>query len=372
MELVWYFQFSMSQWYYARGGERQGPVDRETLESLARSGGLSADDLVWAEGMGDWQPARMVDGLFGVVATADPANPYASPASMSVGETGPRAPVGGLEVLDPPGRVNVGGPIQLAFEILKKDFGMIFVAGLVYYAVIMGMSFLFQMIQSVIQFATMGTMESQGPTDGMEAMMASAPLLGFMVFSNIVQQVIGIYLGLGLARVGMEVIEGKPVRIGGLFGEGRKLIGAIIGSILLGLMVIALPVLAVIPAIFFGVGGNEEMMIVLLVLAGLLAIFPGIYLAIRFGYFQVIMVDQEMGVMDALRESSRITRGNKWALFALGVVLVLITVAGILALCVGLIFTAPLTTLAGFVAYKWMVHGPEPLWDIHRPKLPGM
>lgn len=381
----------MSQWYYTRGGERQGPVERAELDSLARGGVLSPDDLVWSEGMADWKPAREIARLFevppapaapaasGGAPAPDPANPYASPASM-VGQAGPAAalPEGGLEVVDPPAMLNVGGPIQLAFEILKKDFGMIFVAGLVYYAVVMGVSFVFSMIQNVMQLAMGGTPGSGGPfgpggpVDGMEVLMSNAPLFGFMIISNIIQQVVGVYMALGLTRVGMEVIEGKPVRIGALFGEANKLLGAFFGSILLALMVMALPLLAAIPAVFFGMEGNDALMVVFIIVAVLLLIFPGAYLAARFGFYQIVMVDQEKGMADAFRESSRLTNGNKWVIVALYVVLGLINLAGVLALCVGLLFTLPLTMLAWFVTYKWMAHGPEPLWQIHRPKLPGM
>ena len=45
------------QWYYGRNGNRNGPVDEATLQQLAGSGQLAASDLVWREGMGDWQPA---------------------------------------------------------------------------------------------------------------------------------------------------------------------------------------------------------------------------------------------------------------------------------------------------------------------------
>ena len=54
----------MSQWYYTRGGERQGPIERVELDSLVRGGGISPDDLVWCEGMADWKPAREVAELF--------------------------------------------------------------------------------------------------------------------------------------------------------------------------------------------------------------------------------------------------------------------------------------------------------------------
>ena len=53
------------RWYYARGERRQGPVPRERLVDLAREGWLAPEDLVWTEGMAEWQPARSFDWLFG-------------------------------------------------------------------------------------------------------------------------------------------------------------------------------------------------------------------------------------------------------------------------------------------------------------------
>jgi hypothetical protein len=50
-------------WYYAVGGQRQGPVGFEQLRQLAFSGQIGANDLVWCEGMADWQAAHTVAGL---------------------------------------------------------------------------------------------------------------------------------------------------------------------------------------------------------------------------------------------------------------------------------------------------------------------
>ena len=55
----------IERWYYARDGQRQGPVPKERLVDLAREGWLSPDDLVWTEGMSEWQPARSFDWLVG-------------------------------------------------------------------------------------------------------------------------------------------------------------------------------------------------------------------------------------------------------------------------------------------------------------------
>ena len=52
------------QWYYARGDERLGPVDDTTLSELAATGAVTAETLVWKEGMADWQPYGHISGAF--------------------------------------------------------------------------------------------------------------------------------------------------------------------------------------------------------------------------------------------------------------------------------------------------------------------
>ena len=87
-------------WYYVQGNERLGPLAFEELRGIAVSGRLGPDDLVWTDGMADWQPARSVEGLFGRSGTAaaiseepGPAvNPYESPGE-TVADIYPARPV---------------------------------------------------------------------------------------------------------------------------------------------------------------------------------------------------------------------------------------------------------------------------------------
>ena len=43
-------------WYYAVGGQQQGPVTTEALQALAASGQINDATLVWHEGMSGWEP----------------------------------------------------------------------------------------------------------------------------------------------------------------------------------------------------------------------------------------------------------------------------------------------------------------------------
>ena len=53
----------MSQWYYTSGGAQQGPVSTEELQAWIAAGQLAVTELVWREGMGDWQPISLITEL---------------------------------------------------------------------------------------------------------------------------------------------------------------------------------------------------------------------------------------------------------------------------------------------------------------------
>ncbi len=51
------------EWYYAKGGEKYGPVSAAEIRELAATGRLLPDDLIWTEGMEDWVDARRAPGM---------------------------------------------------------------------------------------------------------------------------------------------------------------------------------------------------------------------------------------------------------------------------------------------------------------------
>jgi len=60
------------EWYYVQGGQQVGPVSFEQLRDMGARSQIGRNDLVWCEGMGDWQPAGEVEGL---LALAPPGAP---------------------------------------------------------------------------------------------------------------------------------------------------------------------------------------------------------------------------------------------------------------------------------------------------------
>src|SRR5258708_37582023 len=43
-------------WYYVDAGQQAGPISEDELGSLAGSGKIQPDTLVWREGMANWLP----------------------------------------------------------------------------------------------------------------------------------------------------------------------------------------------------------------------------------------------------------------------------------------------------------------------------
>lgn len=68
-----------NQWYVAIGQDRSGPLSDTELKTLATSGKLSDKDLVWKEGMKEWQPAGSIRGLLPQVQAPTPPPPLPTP-----------------------------------------------------------------------------------------------------------------------------------------------------------------------------------------------------------------------------------------------------------------------------------------------------
>ncbi len=68
--------------FVAQNGAQTGPFDAAQLAELAKSGALTADTLVWQEGMADWAAANTVPAL-GAILSANP--PAADPVAYLSG-----------------------------------------------------------------------------------------------------------------------------------------------------------------------------------------------------------------------------------------------------------------------------------------------
>lgn len=124
------------QWFIHSNGEQMGPYTGEQLVQYAQQGSVTAETLVWAEGMPEWAPASQVPGLFpaapaaaAAVVAAKPAtgagwNPHAgrlAAAGGGSGALGGSAYKPGASSLTPQAAVDGEYPI---IPVKKSSFGL--------------------------------------------------------------------------------------------------------------------------------------------------------------------------------------------------------------------------------------------------------
>lgn len=148
-------------------------------------------------------------------------------------------------------------------------------------------------------------------------------LLSF--FFNVFTSVIGMIVQIGIIKIALGIHDNKKMEYSELFSNTDLLVNFFLGSLLYSLIV--------------GAGF-------------LLFIIPGIIWAIKFQFFDYLIVEQNLKPMEAIKRSGALTKGYKFRLFGLMVVIVFINLAGLLALGIGLLFTVPVSLMAMVRAYR--------------------
>lgn len=93
----------------------------------------------------------------------------------------------------------------------------------------------------------------------------------------------------------------------------------------------------------------------------ILLIIPGIIAALALGMSLYLVMDKGMGPVEAIKESMRITRGNRVRLLLLMLAIILINVLGFIALLIGLFVSVPVSVLAMVHAYRTLSGGAAPV-----------
>lgn len=89
------------------------------------------------------------------------------------------------------------------------------------------------------------------------------------------------------------------------------------------------------------------------ILLGLLCfIVPGVYLSIRWMFAEILVIDQNMKPLEALKASSKLSEGVRGKLFWMSVVMILLTFLGLAFFIVGAIAMSIVVTFAYIKIYE--------------------
>jgi hypothetical protein len=110
------------------------------------------------------------------------------------------------------------------------------------------------------------------------------------------------------------------------------------------------------PQVFLPYLGSTILVFLCVAFGFILLIVPGIIVGLMLMFTPYLVVDKNLGAVEAMKESRRITEGSKWQLCILAALLFLMNVAGAIALLVGLLVSVPVSMLAVAHAYRQLEH----------------
>jgi uncharacterized membrane protein len=183
----------------------------------------------------------------------------------------------------------------------------------------------------VINFGSglvLGIVGSELDPDIVQLMSIVPSILGGVV--NLLMQA---YIMGGVVEVGLRTARGETTTVGDVFGGGKYFGAYLVGSIV-----------------------NA----VLVTLGFVLCIVPGVIVALGICMYGQFIVDRKLSGVDAIKASWELTKGHKVQLFVLGLLGLLVTIAGYIACFVGAIFgSVPLLIVA--LSYVYLrLQGEQP------------
>jgi len=131
-------------------------------------------------------------------------------------------------------------------------------------------------------------------------------------------------LGAGFYRLALNAISGRG-EIKDLWSEHRKAFSYFLVSLLQGIIILA---------------------------GFVLLIIPGIIFALMFGQSLYALIDKNKGVLESLSYSAKITKGYRWKILGIGIVLFFLILVSIIPFGLGLLITIPLSITLSAHLYR--------------------
>lgn len=141
---------------------------------------------------------------------------------------------------------------------------------------------------------------------------------------NLFMWVVNSIISMGIINITLEFVDKKKPKLQDIYYT-KKVFNYILASIIRSVIVI------------FGF---------------ILFIVPGIIFSIKLQYSEYLIVDKKLDAVDSIKKSWEMTKGVKWNLFLLGILLGLINILGLLCVFVGLLITIPLSMVANAYVYR--------------------
>ena len=162
-------------------------------------------------------------------------------------------------------------------------------------------------------------------------------------------------LNLGVLRICLNMINNAEVNFSLLFSSFHMLISYVFATILylIALLLAASPgLLLFITSVSIDLDNiSSSIGSMPAILSVILMIVPAIYLSIRLQFYDYFLIDEECGILDAIKKSADISKGYVLELFIIGALLSLMILLSIIPMGLGLILSIPLSMVATSYVY---------------------
>jgi uncharacterized membrane protein/phage FluMu protein Com len=230
--------------------------------------------------------------------TADPRNPYQSPAAYAAER--PSFVPGEIR----PSKLDFSDAFSRSWELFKRQWGLCVAVVVIAQAITMAAGFV--------------------------------PFIG-----NIINMVVSIWLGVGQVIFFLKVARGQELRIEDVF-SGWPYFGQALGaSLLVGLLDVCIAAIFMVPLAVAAQGHGDEVLIAFVAIGGAVAAIPIAYVTLIFSQFLYLIVDRNMGVIESLVASKRLMEGNKATMLLVYLAIIPITLVALLPCGLGLVVAIP-------------------------------
>ena len=181
-------------------------------------------------------------------------------------------------------------------------------------------------IQELLQFGWSKTKDNYWYV--LQVIIITALVYGASRFLGPISLLVGFCVGISITTVALMVMSGQSPTLMDLFKKytGYKIfLDYAIVSIICGFLVI---------------------------LGFFIFIIPGLFFAVKLQFAKTLVVDKNMGAIDAIKKSWKMTDGNFWKLLLFVLTICVINLIGAIPFGLGLFVTVPVSIFASLHLYK--------------------
>jgi uncharacterized membrane protein len=339
--------------YFIVGGDQKeyGPITAEDIRLWIAEGRLNAHSSARGESDTSWRPLGTFAEFSDAFHTAPPTiAPLSAAASASNDEPT------NVNFLERDYELDIGGCVTRSWEVLKKDFGNLFGGFLVAMGVV------------VIASLAIG---------GLGTLILPESLFHSEIFRQIFNLFYSAVLALvagpmmaGLYYLFIRANRGQSVSISDVFIGYQKnfkelYLGYLAVALLVGLCMIPYSVIndtkllpiteqmrhaspadvqALLPQMWAALFSTLPVLFICLI--------PVTYLSVNWQFTLPLIIDKKMPFLTAMKTSWKMVHKHWWQVFGLTIVVGLVSVAGILGCCVGVLVTIPIGMGAMMIGYE--------------------